>query len=666
MAGPDLRTPDAIARAVDEAAGHYRQGRLDEAEKICTPRAQGGAGLVRRAASRRPGQARNRQGGGRAGAARAGAEAQSRLGAGAVQSRTHALGAQPRRGGAGDRSTRRSRLRPAVSRRSTTAATCCSSSTAPATRSRRSSGCWRSSRAFLGARINLGNALAQLGRFDEALAQYDALLAVQPSHAETHLNRGSALAGLGRAEEAIAAFDRALALRAGLCQGADRARRRARGAQPASGGARGVRTRARARQEQRRRPAQRGPRRCSRSATIAAASRNTRRAGSAPACRAGAVSASRCGSANIRSRARPFWLHAEQGLGDTIQFVRYAPHAGAQRRHGGAGSAAGADGAAVARRRRGRGGRRAARRCPPSTCIARLGSLPRALRTELVTIPADRAVSRGERRAHRPVARAHRGAAVAAHRDGLVGQRRSRQRPQPLDPAGTLGAAVRAGRRSFISIQRELRAADAAALARTPNAHARRRRARDFDDTAAVVALADLVISVDTSVVHLAGALGRPIWVLLPFCPDWRWLLERDDSPWYPTVRLFRQPAPGDWDSVIARRAGAAVGTSSRHERCGNSNGLLAVAALAVPLSLLISLHRTASTGAGLDSRAPRPTRQVVRAQLAGFVNRGQHTLAGSPTAAAARADPLSRADRRAVRPTGCGVRALHPNRSRL
>ena len=75
----------------------------------------------------------------------------------------------------------------------------------------------------------------------------------------------------------------------------------------------------------------------------------------------------------------------------------------------------------------------------------------------------------------------------------------------------------------------------------------------DFDDTAAVMALADLVISVDTAVVHLAGAMGRPVWVLLPFQPDWRWLLDRDDSPWYPTVRLFRQPKPGDWDSVIAR-----------------------------------------------------------------------------------------------------------------
>jgi len=75
----------------------------------------------------------------------------------------------------------------------------------------------------------------------------------------------------------------------------------------------------------------------------------------------------------------------------------------------------------------------------------------------------------------------------------------------------------------------------------------------DFEDTAAVAALVDVVISVDTSVVHLAGAMGRPTWILVPFCPDWRWMLVRDDAPWYPTARLFRQPALGDWDSVIAR-----------------------------------------------------------------------------------------------------------------
>ena len=78
----------------------------------------------------------------------------------------------------------------------------------------------------------------------------------------------------------------------------------------------------------------------------------------------------------------------------------------------------------------------------------------------------------------------------------------------------------------------------------------------DFADTAAIISLLDLVIAVDTSVVHLAGAMGTPVWTLLPFAPDWRWLLARNDSPWYPTMRLFRQPTAGDWASVFANVAG--------------------------------------------------------------------------------------------------------------
>jgi tetratricopeptide (TPR) repeat protein len=80
---------------------------------------------------------------------------------------------------------------------------------------------------------------------------------------------------------------------------------------------------------------------------------------------------------------------------------------------------------------------------------------------------------------------------------------------------------------------------------------------RDFADSAALLSAVDLLITVDTSAAHLAGALGRPVWLLNRFLPDWRWLLKRDDSPWYPTLRQFRQPAPEEWDGVIARVAEA-------------------------------------------------------------------------------------------------------------
>jgi hypothetical protein len=82
-------------------------------------------------------------------------------------------------------------------------------------------------------------------------------------------------------------------------------------------------------------------------------------------------------------------------------------------------------------------------------------------------------------------------------------------------------------------------------------------RIADFEDTAAILSVADLLISVDSSPVHLAGGLGREAWVMLPFVPDWRWLLGRDDTPWYPSVRLFRQAQAGDWEGVIRRMAEA-------------------------------------------------------------------------------------------------------------
>ena len=79
----------------------------------------------------------------------------------------------------------------------------------------------------------------------------------------------------------------------------------------------------------------------------------------------------------------------------------------------------------------------------------------------------------------------------------------------------------------------------------------------DFEDTAALIANLDLVIAVDTAVAHLAGAMGKPVWMMIPFVPDWRWLLNRTDSPWYPTMRLFRQKSVGDWPGVIQAVADA-------------------------------------------------------------------------------------------------------------
>jgi hypothetical protein len=103
---------------------------------------------------------------------------------------------------------------------------------------------------------------------------------------------------------------------------------------------------------------------------------------------------------------------------------------------------------------------------------------------------------------------------------------------------------------SFISLQKELRSGDGDILGRLQVLDAAP-ELDTFADTAALVSQLDLVISVDTSVAHLAGALAKPVWILLPFAVDFRWLAGRSDSPWYPTAHLFRQPAFGDWESAI-------------------------------------------------------------------------------------------------------------------
>ena len=100
-------------------------------------------------------------------------------------------------------------------------------------------------------------------------------------------------------------------------------------------------------------------------------------------------------------------------------------------------------------------------------------------------------------------------------------------------------------------VQTDIRDGDDAVVAAATGVRDWRRALGDFADTAAVIEQLDLVITVDTAVAHLAGALGRPVWILLPYAADWRWLHGRGDSPWYPSALLFRQPALGDWRTVL-------------------------------------------------------------------------------------------------------------------
>jgi ADP-heptose:LPS heptosyltransferase len=110
-----------------------------------------------------------------------------------------------------------------------------------------------------------------------------------------------------------------------------------------------------------------------------------------------------------------------------------------------------------------------------------------------------------------------------------------------------------AGPASFVSLQKPMPARDLETMARFPGMTNLADDLTDFGETAALVENLDLVITVDTSMGHLAGALGKRAWVLIPKAADWRWMLEREDSPWYPSLRLFRQQKPGDWAGPLDR-----------------------------------------------------------------------------------------------------------------
>lgn len=250
-------------------------------------------------------------------------------------------------------------------------------------------------------------------------------------------------------------------------------------------------------------------------------------------------------------------LHAEQGFGDTLQFMRYAPMVRAQ----GArvvlevqpalkALAASLDGVDVLVA--------AGEPVPPIDLHCPLMSLPLALGTTLETIPAAAAYltpprDRVEAWAARlgPKTRPRIGVAWFGKPTHVNDLNRS-------IPFAQFSAALPRDAELF-SLHDRLREADAPALAARPDLRSFAGEIEDFADTAALVSLMDLVVSVDTATAHLAGALGRPTWVLLPLAPDWRWLLGRDDSPWYPSVRLFRQPALHDWPGALAELNSALV-----------------------------------------------------------------------------------------------------------
>jgi Flp pilus assembly protein TadD len=243
-------------------------------------------------------------------------------------------------------------------------------------------------------------------------------------------------------------------------------------------------------------------------------------------------------------------LHAEQGLGDTIQFVRYVP------------MVAKLGGRVILRCPRelvelfrGINGIHAlisnTEALPPFDVHCPLMSLPKLFGTRLESIPGRAPYLAADPK--RAQVWAERIGSSTMPRVGLAWagsplHQYDRQRSIGL---ASLSPLSRVAGVQWVSLQKGPAAAEIMKTKPLMAMCDHTAMLADFADTAALISQLDLVISVDTAVAHLAAAMGKPVWLLLPFAPDWRWLLDRDDSPWYPTIRLFRQSVRGDWTSVI-------------------------------------------------------------------------------------------------------------------
>lgn len=403
--------------------------------------------------------------------------------------------------------------------------------------------------AHAGAHNNLGNALRAQGRHAEAIPCYERALALRPDMHGTLHNIGNALLALQRPEEAEAVFRRVLALRPDFADACNSLG----GALTASG-----------RTEE-------GLHWFRRAVALDPGQVKARFGEALALLRLGRLREgweayeSRWLDPDFRDNdpdfPEPVWtgdavegrtvlLYAEQGLGDAIQFVRYAPLL--RRRGARVILAAPAEAAGLF-----------APLCdvlvrpgeeiPPFDLRCPLLSLPRAFATELDTIPAEMPYLRAD--PARIAAWEARLGPRTGPRVGLAWSGNPQHAGDALRsiPLARLEGLLLVPGIEFHAVQKELRTQDIPALEAMPALRRHGEALGDLGETAALLSLMDLVISVDTAVAHLAGALARPLWLLLPAVADFRWLEGREDTPWYPTARLFRQPRRNDWDSVLER-----------------------------------------------------------------------------------------------------------------
>jgi hypothetical protein len=373
---------------------------------------------------------------------------------------------------------------------------------------------------YADAFFNRGNALKELNRLDEASASYDQAIRIKPDYADAYSNRGVTLKELKRLDEALASYDQAIAIKPDyadaywnmslallLCGKFDQ-------------GWASYEWRWKSK---------------SLTETIG----------------------------TIRNFTQPLWLgeqslqdktillYSEQGLGDTIQFSRYV-HLVVKL---GANVILEVQPSLVKLLKDVEGVSQILAKgepLPEFDYQCPLMSLPLAFKTILATIPSSpRYIQADEQNKNNWQAKLGEKtkSRVGIVWSGSTGHTNDHNRSLTLEKiVSYLPTHIQ-----YICLQKEFREIDKAALVENPHIEFYGSELNDFTDTAALCELMDVIITVDTSVAHLAAALGKPTWILLPFVPDWRWLLDRDDCPWYSTAKLYRQEKINDWAGALEK-----------------------------------------------------------------------------------------------------------------
>lgn len=364
------------------------------------------------------------------------------------------------------------------------------------------------------AHVNRGVSLQRMRRPTEALASFDRAIALQPDNAEAWFNRGPTLHDLGRPEEALVTYDKAIAIRPNHLDAL-----------------------------------------ANRAATLLQLG-NFERGWREYEWRLKKWKLTRrefdedkrwLGKGEIEGKS--LLLYDEQGLGDTIQFYRYARLLGKKN----VDITISVQETLVELFRTSSPGVKIIGphdRPPRFDYNCPLGSLPLALQGAVTSIPTWPAYLVADE-----ARKARFAAALPPRRKPRVGVVWSGAAYHENDHNRSIAferlAPLLVDRVDWFALQNEIRPSDAESFRDCGRVAFPGGQFKDFADTAAFLDLMDLVVTVDTSIAHLAGAMGKPVWIMLPFNPDWRWMLNRSDSPWYPSARLFRQHRLGDWTAVF-------------------------------------------------------------------------------------------------------------------